>query len=337
MPQTQTPVVRRSRLAISLRLLFVLVGVAAVAFAWLHYERRKVHARRQAYARFEERSRGSTGWNIPPWDDEPTRPAWLRWITSDDLPGELHMATIHEATEEDFAAIRSFPELRELYITIVKVEPGEIDLSGLDRLERLTIWTNDCPDEALEFLEELPSLTFLELAGADIKGRGLKSIRHLEKLKNLKLNPAIEDEGFVHIAPLKDLEILDLVGTKITDKGLAHLGELPQLTELGLNKSKVTGTGLSKVHLPRLKYLDLRGCREFRDEDVAVLTKMPLRSLSLGPYITDEAIPHLQAITTLENLFLNQTHLSEAGLERLRESLPNADITQSVPPEPFPP
>ena len=313
-----------------------MLGLAAVGLAWLHYERLEVAARRAAYVRFEKKSARSTGWNMQPWADDPTRPAWLRGLTGDDLPGELHAVTVHDATRDDFIALQKFPELRQMFVSGPKFTRGEVELRGLSKLETLAIWTDECPGDSLECLKDTPRLINLKLMFETKGDPGLEHLREVRRLVHLELSGPIEEEELVHLASLRELETLDLSGAEVTDRGIALLPELRNLRSLRLNKSHVTSEGLGKLNMPKLESLDLRGCRRFRDEDARVLQRFPLRSLSLGPYITDAAVEHLLALKQLDFLFLNQTHLSDGALERLEKAFPNASITQATPPEPFP-
>ena len=71
----------------------------------------------------------------------------------------------------------------------------------------------------------------------------------LKRLKRLFLSGTkITDEGLGHVAKLKKLEILTLVGCdKITDAGLQHLHKLTNLKQVRLRGTTVSAEGIAKL------------------------------------------------------------------------------------------
>ena len=64
----------------------------------------------------------------------------------------------------------------------------------------------------------------------------------------------VTDEGLEHLASLKSLKNLALVGTKVTDNGLKYLKELKDLQYLSLFETNVTEAGVTALQkaLPRV-------------------------------------------------------------------------------------
>jgi hypothetical protein len=85
---------------------------------------------------------------------------------------------------------------------------------------------------------------------------------------------------------------------------LVHLQELPALESLFLDHTQLT------------------------DAALAHLLKMPaLRVLLLdGTDVTDEGLAHLSTLKGLRRLDLRQTKVTLAGVQRLREALPNTAV-----------
>lgn len=114
----------------------------------------------------------------------------------------------------------------------------------------------------------------------------------------------VTDAELQVVKSFPQLRNLDLRRTQVTDKGLAHLERLTKLQELYLDSTRLTDAGLGR----------LEGLKE-------------LRKLSLNDTeITDLGLGFLKELTNLEELSLRQTKVSEKGAQRLRESLPKADI-----------
>jgi len=133
---------------------------------------------------------------------------------------------------------------------------------------------------------------------------GLRRLRYLD----LSQNRAVTDAGLVHLAGLTGLEELVLKATHITDIGLAHLRGLTALRKLDLSFTEVSDAGI--VHLAGLTHL---------------------RELGLACYlVTDDRLPyllpHLQRLTSLEQLLLHPDTTSEAGIAILKRALPGCRI-----------
>ena len=110
------------------------------------------------------------------------------------------------------------------------------------------------------------------------------------------------------IAPIKDivsLVELDLGTTSITDAGLANLQPLTNLMRLHLELTPVTDAGLVNLKaLPNLTYLNLYGSQ-----------------------VTDAGLENLKGLKHLRKLYVWQTKVTEAGVKKLREALPNLEIS----------
>ena len=82
-----------------------------------------------------------------------------------------------------------------------------------------------------------------DLTDADIE----QIVRLLPELRDLGIEfSALTDAGLAHLARARQLERLDLYGTKITDAGLARLAALPKLKDLNVGGTQVTIAGLNR-------------------------------------------------------------------------------------------
>jgi len=123
---------------------------------------------------------------------------------------------------------------------------------------------------------------------------------------------------------------VSIVSHHIVDGDLAILGRLPRLDHLNLAQTAITGQGM--VHLQKLKALqslDLSDTAHLTDDGLRALgTMKQLTSLSLdGATITDENLLHLTTLTNLRRLSLSNTGVSESAIEKLREAIPDLEVT----------
>ncbi len=118
-----------------------------------------------------------------------------------------------------------------------------------------------------------------------------------------------------HLTPLKELKnviYLNLRAQPVTDSQLAHLKDLTTLIRLHLEKTKITDNGLENLKgLTNLEYLNLYGTE-----------------------ITDTGLRHLEGMKKLKNLYLFQTKATDAGVARLKQALPQVEITRGLNLEP---
>ena len=84
----------------------------------------------------------------------------------------------------------------------------------------------------LTYLQGLPNLSELQLAGCPVRDQDLAAIASLTQLKGIGLNnTSVTDEGLKHLSELRKLRILEVENTQISPQGLKQLQ-----TDLGLGK-----------------------------------------------------------------------------------------------------
>jgi serine/threonine protein kinase/Leucine-rich repeat (LRR) protein len=127
---------------------------------------------------------------------------------------------------------------------------------------------------------------------------GLQHVAQLPNLATVELIdcPRITDAGIECLTGLPKLAGLDLTGTAVTDAALPKLARLSALQTLVLGGSKITGAGLQNLHL-------VRGLRMLR-----------LRS---NQGIGRDGYRHLESLKNLEELYLANTDLADADLQRI--------------------
>jgi len=153
---------------------------------------------------------------------------------------------------------------------------------------------------------------FSDLAGPQkLADDEMEGLGHLDSLVTLSIWGATDltDDGLRHITCLDNLRALRIADAPITDAGLAHIAQLTGLRTLILKDTAVTDAGLAHLgSLKRLLLLDLENC--------------------VG--VTDDGLTHLYELRALESVNLNGCSVTVAGVERLKDALPNADISAVI-------
>jgi hypothetical protein len=158
----------------------------------------------------------------------------------------------------------------------------------------------------------------IQYAVTGVTDRGLAAVGKTRTLGNLRLaGLGVTDAGLASLSGLDRLERLDLTGTKVGDAGMAHVRALPRLSELQLAYTGVTDAGLAKLDgHPRLLTLGLSQTA-VTDAGLAHLADLPM--MRTGERTDGKA-------TQKGMILLAFTDVTDAGLAKLRENLPNVTI-----------
>jgi hypothetical protein len=150
-------------------------------------------------------------------------------------------------------------------------------------------------------------VVFVDLSDTQTTDEDLKVLAKLPALENLSLSRTqITGRGLAHLKDLKKMRCLGLWKTRVDDAGLKHLKGMTRMWILVLDETQVTDAGL--VHLK-----DMTGLQEWLG-----LTHTQ---------ITDDGLKHLEGFTKLKSLNLRLTPVTEAGAQKLRNVLPDTDIS----------
>lgn len=247
---------------------------------------------------------------------------WRRRPGQNERPGgeERHI------TDAGLEALGGIPSLRVLVLSGnpgVK-GPGLRHLSGLPRLERLSLAHMDTADRHLAILRALPSLRYLDLSyNHGFTDEGMQHAAALPGLRTLKLRACsqLEPDTVERVAGMEKLEVLDLGGIDglhwrqdvffaqsapkpgkgVTDRVVMSLMELENLRELDLSDC-------TKVHSEALKGLtELRG-----------LQKLELRNL---PELADGAMLYLPVSVRILDL-TDCDRIGDGAMRLLAQRLP---------------
>ena len=216
----------------------------------------------------------------------------------------LHNTSV---TGSGFEHLVGLPKLKTLSLIGNNVSLIGLDhLTNMPQLRGLDLLSTNITDADLAFLGTLPDLERLFLDNTQVTDTGLQHLEGLANLKRLGLSDTrISDAGLPSLAKMPALELLVLSNTSVTDSGLVHLKGLAKLQSIFLQCPAVTGVGLK--HLEALQEL----------EAVALA----------GPQITDGISESWRLPSNLERLHLQQTSMTEAGIDGLRDAHPDIQIT----------
>lgn len=258
------------------------------------------------------------------------------------------------------AGLAPFPNLRKLELNYSTfADEGMPYVAKMRRLEELAIRDTFVTDDGLRHLAGLTDLVSLDLYGGRYTDAGLKHLAGLKKLQKLNLlGASISDEGAEVLAGLTELRELNLYRSQITNAGLAKLAALKKLESLDLRYTRVSRSGVDEfrraVPGARVEFQDASpqtASAELRQSKPAAATeqavadwvkklggKVTMRNgvvvevdLARTP-VTDQQIPHLKTLSSLEVLDLTTTEVGDLGVAALAsvQSLRSLNLSQTM-------
>ncbi|MDA1050480.1 MAG: hypothetical protein O3C40_08365 [Planctomycetota bacterium] len=192
-------------------------------------------------------------------------------------------------------------------------------LVALHNLQSLDLSGSSVTDDGLQHLSTLTQLTVLNLSGTRVTDAGLENLHGLESLANLWLRQTnVTDDArlglMVRLTKLRMLDQmtssqnstgagLNLHGAKASEAGFRLLAQMDELVDLNLAQTSIT------------------------DDDLELLASLKLISLDLRhTTVTDAGLLRLEALTSLQYLHLEETQVTQDGVERLAEKLPRCAV-----------
>jgi Leucine-rich repeat (LRR) protein len=239
-----------------------------------------------------------------------------------------------------------------------------LDLVSLKKLQRLDLSHTRISDEGLLRLRPASQIQDLNLLYAEqITDLGMNAIKEWKNLKRLNVRGTrIADDTLVIVGKLVQLESLDVANTSFTDSGLDALSPLTNLKHLALGRNRLEDAAISTLRLlTTLESLDLSGTSEGRgrgramaegllqalaelkelrvlklgnsDIDAAALRRLPavlgkVERLSLDgcQLVNDQAVNELAAWKSLNYLDLQETAVTQSGVDTLKKVRPGIKI-----------
>ena len=171
-------------------------------------------------------------------------------------------------------------EMFDFFRDMKKLERLQV---GITTLAWLDLW-----DAGLQRMAGLSGLKDLRIEGSTMKDPE-KGLAPLVNLETLDLNDTyVTDQTMAALAGMHHLRRLTMVGTLVTDDGVKYLQNLTDLEVLNLYGVKITDTGVQYLrNLTKLKELNLLGA-QINDDSAATLAPIPrtsrTESLSQSPY-----------------------------------------------------
>lgn len=238
---------------------------------------------------------------------------------------------------------------RVLRISLDESAVGDADMQVIGKLrgvKHLGLNETSVSDESLKQIRSWRQLNYLGLMRTRVTSAGLQHVEGLQSLDTLILERTnVDDDGMASIAKLRRLETLNLGGTQITSAAINYLCEMKKLGWLMLNGTRVSGEGLLQFRnaLPDCQLDgDLVDLTDWPPDDVpdgiwlgmlkrleALHSEDRLKLLDVsGVGIADRHLLHLAGFTNLQMLDLRETHVTDAGVESLRKSLPGCKIAR---------
>ena len=183
-------------------------------------------------------------------------------------------------------------------------------LSEFQHLTLLSMKRAGINDNFYQHIADLPALEELYLDGnKNLLGRNFAELVSNKKLPNLRILSAGDSQfglyGLLSIDQLKELEELHLPNCQLNLKAMLNIGRCPNLAHLNLSNNPLSNESLGPLKgLKKLTFLDISRCKT----------------------INEGALQNLQALRSLETLKLNETSLSEKGVNQLRTRLKKTQI-----------
>ncbi len=247
-------------------------------------------------------------------------------------------------SDEGMQAIGSMTQLRHLNLMHNRIsDAGMRHLRNLQQLESLSVYFTSVSDGGLEAISQLTNLKSLDIGRTGISDRGMEHLRNLTNLETLNLQQTgITAEGLRQLSNLRKLKRLRVDGCEIPyrdkflvlsteqqrgqQETLKLLGHLRQ-DQLNLASEKITDADLiALTGTPEIRDVHFSG-EQLTDAGLRALKRFPkLRRVGLSsPNITDAGIDALLELR-LEHLALWNTSITDAGVRRLRQQMPDCEI-----------
>jgi len=177
---------------------------------------------------------------------------WLRLQMYGSFNG---VSTQQLISNENMRHIKVMTKLEELALPRWTNDSGLSNVAGLSHLKNLSISITNITDAGMAYLQNLNALETISLHGTKITGEGLKYLQG-KNLSILGLNQTnIGDADMELIGTFTNLKSLALVGTKITDASIPHLKKLKNLQRVDIVGTKISQQGKQDLQatMPGLK------------------------------------------------------------------------------------
>lgn len=244
-----------------------------------------------------------------------------KFLMQDAVIVELSFRDSSKLGDSEWQAISQLSELKKLttYGRARGLNDATVGyLSGLKKLESLATDGAQLSDVGLARVADISSLRsvaffHLSFRMEGFTGKGFSAWKKLPNLERLTVaGMSMGDDGFVEIGKLKTLREFRTWHTHRTEASHVEIANLPKLTSLKLGQ--------------RLPHSGAVPC--LSDQSLPTLLKIQtLESLEIGEArFSLEALKQLKNLPHLKRLKIDRTELSTQDIDLLRAELPNMKI-----------
>ena len=203
----------------------------------------------------------------------------------------LDLMSNPKITDTGLEHLRGLTKLTRLWLRNTNITDAGLEhLRQMKNLQSLNVGFTQVTDAGLELIQQLfPAVTSLSLSGTSVTDAGLAHLRDQKRLQDLRLGGTkISDAGLEHLKDSpnikqlrlgetnftdrglrlrlrllkihRNLEMLDISGTKVSAKGLNHLCELEKLKTLDVTETNLGEDAITKLKesLPDCKIITSR-------------------------------------------------------------------------------
>ena len=199
--------------------------------------------------------------------------------------------------------LRNFPRLVGAGVCPRHLGTPLDSLASLDKLSFVWI-TGLQANSDLGELRRLPHLEHLWLSKPSATGGGWKNLRDLPALKHLGLDRASSCTALKEIGPIPALGVLRFQYCRIQDDDLRALSGCPRLRNF-------SASGSSAIGAAGMKYI--ANCTS-------------LETVTMTCSANEEELQVLAALTKLKSLDVHGSNITQAGIDRLKQAMPNCRI-----------
>ncbi len=249
-------------------------------------------------------------------------PGLVERLTELDEPIDLFVDGQSQLTGDDVAALTVAPQLRGLLLSNVGAKIADGDLAPVAKhpdLEMLQVnETLSLTDGVFAHLTGLKRLEFLSLQGTGITDAGLERLPALPRLKTLHLMTT-RSTGAV-LAKLEGAPLESASFADFRDEHAPLWRRFPRMRDLRLSGSPITGATIEEIgRMAQLTSLDLDRCARLTDADFAPLARcLLLQRLNVDKTAAgDAAAAAISGLNSLGDLRLGGPALTDAGARTL--------------------
>jgi internalin A len=202
-------------------------------------------------------------------------------------------------------------------------------------VESASYWSNDLhslpelhyvhPESDLLQLRAFPELRSVSLTHMKLTEKGCGELCRLTNLEEAHLGETrVPDIGVLKIVrSCRRLKVLDLYAANLTNPTLCEILASPNIQKVDATSTKVSGkcedlisSGVEELVLKNSQADDSLV------KSLSVCHRVKILDL-YGTRVTDQSVPALMELKSLEVLEVGDTSISESGIQQLQTALPN--------------